>query len=80
MDFGLHFSSRGTSSPHVSPAFAPHACQLCGAERKLVETLIDDEFFWNEETGRYEPNDFTDCFEHTGNVRCAQCGEAWTGD
>ena len=59
--------------------FPRHACQHCGAERKLVETVIDDEFFWNEDEQRYEPNKFTDCFDHTGNERCAQCGEDWTG-
>lgn len=63
----------------VAEKFPKHACQNCGAERKLVETLIDDEFFWNEDERRYEPNKFTDCFDHTGNERCAQCGEDWTG-
>lgn len=58
--------------------FPEHACQLCGAERKLVETLIDDEFVWDDRNG-YVPNEFTDSFEHTGNERCAQCEEPWTG-
>ncbi len=56
-----------------------YACQHCGSERKFVETLIDDEFYWNEDKLRYEPQSFTDCFEHTGNERCAECGEIWTG-
>jgi hypothetical protein len=56
-----------------------HACQYCGAERKLVETLIDDEFYWNEVAQKYESNEFTDEFEHTGNERCAQCKRNWTG-
>ncbi len=59
--------------------FRPHTCQYCGAERKLVETLIDDEFFWNEDEKRYEPNKFTDCFDYTGNEWCGQCKEEWTG-
>lgn len=59
--------------------FPKHACQHCGSERKLVETLIDDEFVWNEYRLQYEPNKFTDDFEHTGNVRCVQCGEEWAG-
>jgi len=59
--------------------FPEHACQLCGSERKLVETLIDDEFFWDEKEKRYQSNKFTDDFEHTGNERCAQCKEEWTG-
>lgn len=59
--------------------FPQHACQHCGSERKLVETLIDDEFVWNEDRLQYEPNGFTDCFEHTGNDRCAQCEREWTG-
>lgn len=59
--------------------FSKHACQYCGAERKLVETLIDDEFFWNGDDKRYEPNKFTDSFEHTGNERCAECKKKWTG-
>ena len=25
--------------------FPKYACQFCGSERKLVETIIDDEFF-----------------------------------
>ena len=59
--------------------FPKHACQFCGSDRKLVETLIDDEFFWSEEDQMYQPNKFTDMFEHTGNQRCAQCGEKWSG-
>lgn len=56
-----------------------HACQICGSERKLVETVIDDEFYWDEISKQYVPNSFTDCFEHTGNNRCALCEEVWTG-
>jgi hypothetical protein len=59
--------------------FPPHACQLCGSETKLVETLIDDEFIWNNKLSIYESVSFTDCFEHTGNERCSVCGEEWTG-
>lgn len=59
--------------------FLRHACQYCGAERKLVETLIDDEFFWDDVCQEYLPNKFMDNFEHTGNQRCAQCKEDWTG-
>lgn len=59
--------------------FPKHACKHCGSERKLVETLIDDEFYWNKKEQGYEPNAFTDSFEHTGNDRCAQCEEIWTG-
>lgn len=44
-----------------------------------METLIDDEFFWSEREQMYQPNGFTDMFEHTGNDRCAQCEEMWTG-
>lgn len=64
---------------HTTTNFQKHACQFCGAERKLVETLIDDEFFWNENEKRYEPNKFTDSFEHTGNEQCAECQKEWTG-
>ena len=59
--------------------FPEHACQLCGCERKLVETIIDDEFFWDEVGQMYQPNGFTDMFEHTGNNLCAQCEKEWTG-
>ena len=59
--------------------FPEHACQKCGSERKLVETLIDDEFYWDKNDQMYQPNKFTDSFEHTGNVRCAICMEVWTG-
>ena len=30
--------------------FQKHACQHCGSEVKLVETIIDDEFSWNQES------------------------------
>jgi hypothetical protein len=60
--------------------FPKHACQYCGAERKYVETIIDDEFFWEERYNEFVPNGFTDMFEHTGNDRCAECGEDWTGE
>ena len=52
---------------------------ICGCERKLVETLIDDEFIWNEVEQTYQPNGFADTFEHTGTARCAECKEEWTG-
>ena len=53
--------------------YPKHACQNCGAKRKYVETIIDDEFFWSEKENIYQPNGFTDIFEHTGNNRCAEC-------
>ena len=53
--------------------FPSHACQHCGSESKLVETLIDDEFVWNENSKEYEPNDFANDFDHTGAVRCSEC-------
>ena len=59
--------------------FFKHACQFCGCERKLVETLIDDEFVWNEYDKEYQPNGFTSTFEHTGNVQCPECLRPWTG-
>lgn len=59
--------------------FPKHSCQFCGCERKLVETIIDDEFFWNEDEQIYQPDKFTDSFEHTNNNRCAQCEKEWSG-
>lgn len=59
--------------------FPKHACQFCGSECKLVETIIDDEFFWNDIEKMYQPNEFTDDFDHTGNNRCAKCQKIWTG-
>ena len=59
--------------------YPKHACQHCGAERKYVETVIDDEFFWSKKENIYQPNGFTDMFEHTGNNRCAECEKEWTG-
>lgn len=59
--------------------FKKHACQFCGCEFKPVETLIDDEFFWDEDSQMYQPNKFTDIFEHTGNQRCSDCKKDWTG-
>ena len=63
----------------IAEKFSIHVCQYCGSERKFVETLIDDEFFWSEEDKMYQPNGFTDKFEHTGNNRCAECQKSWTG-
>lgn len=59
--------------------FLKHFCQYCGADRKWVETLLDDEFIWNEYTRAYEPNKFMDDFEHTGNEWCGKCEKEWTG-
>ena len=63
----------------VTTKFSKHACQHCGSERKLVETIIDDEFYWDKQEKTYQPNGFTDCFEHTGNDRCALCQKKWNG-
>jgi rRNA maturation endonuclease Nob1 len=60
-------------------AFPAHVCKICGCERKLVETIVDDEFYWDKGSKMYQPNGFTDMFEHTGNNRCADCGKEWTG-
>ncbi len=59
--------------------FPKHACQFCGSERRFVETIIDDEFYWDEDDKMYQPNGFTEMFEHTGNNRCAECEKEWTG-
>jgi hypothetical protein len=64
---------------NLTTKYPQHACQYCGAERKHVETIIDDEFFWSETEKIYQPNGFTDMFEHTGNNRCAECEKEWTG-
>lgn len=58
--------------------YPKYACQFCGSTRKLVETIIDDEFFWEENEKRYQPNGFTNQFEHTGTERCAVCEKDWT--
>lgn len=60
--------------------FPTHTCQHCGSEIKLVETIIDDEFIWDESLNKYVPNSFTDQFAHTGVERCAKCDKDWTGD
>jgi hypothetical protein len=59
--------------------FPEHTSQFCGSLRKLVETVIDDEFVWNESESRFDPNKFSNEFEHTGEERCAECSEDWTG-
>lgn len=64
---------------NINKNIPKHACQVCGSEIKLVETIIDDEFFWDEQSGMYQPNGFTDCFEHTWNERCSECQNDWTG-
>ncbi len=53
--------------------FPKHTCQYCGSESKLVETIIDDEFCWDEDVKEYLPNKFMDDFEHSGNERCSIC-------
>lgn len=63
----------------VAKTFPKYACQFCGCERKYVETIIDDEFIWDEKTQMYVPNGFTDAFEHTGFAYCPDCKEEWTG-
>jgi len=55
--------------------FPKYACQFSGREHKLVETLIDDEFIWNEVEQMYQPNKFTDMFKHTGKRYCTECAE-----
>lgn len=55
-----------------------HACRFCGSEIKHVETLILDEFVWDEHSRTYHPNGFTDIFKHTGNEWCAECGNPWS--
>lgn len=56
-----------------------HACQSCGSEVKLVETIIDNEFIWDQNDNKYVPNRFSNQFEHTGVERCALCDNDWTG-
>jgi hypothetical protein len=59
--------------------YPKHACQFCGSEIKLVETVIDDEFIWDGEQKKYVPNGFSDQFEHTGTEICGSCKREWTG-
>lgn len=59
--------------------FPKHACQFCGSLNKLVETIIDDEFYWDDSSKTYQPNKFSNTFEHTGNQRCSRCNKDWTG-
>ena len=59
--------------------YPSHACQFCGSTRKLVETIIDDEFIWSEDEECYEPKKFSDEFEHTGEEYCVNCNRNWTG-
>lgn len=54
-------------------------CKFCGSTSKLVETIIDDEFAWNDTENCFEPIGFSDDFEHTGTERCANCKNEWTG-
>lgn len=56
-----------------------HACQYCGSEVKLVETIIVDESIWDLREKKYVPNQFTDQFEQTGVERCGACDNDWTG-
>jgi hypothetical protein len=59
--------------------YAKHLCQHCGSDSKWVETLIDDEFTYNEHTKEYEANGFSDDFRHTGVEVCTKCNKPRTG-
>ena len=59
--------------------YPDHACQKCGSESKLVETVIDDEFCWDEDIKTYQPRNFTDTFQPTGVEIFAICACDWTG-
>lgn len=59
--------------------FPKHACQHCWCERKRVETLIDDEFIWDEWANEFTANGFGDNFSHTWKETCCECGKKWTG-
>ncbi len=59
--------------------YAKHLCQHCGSDRKLVETIIFDEFVYNEDSKQYEPMGFLDDFDHSGVEICGQCEKDWTG-
>jgi hypothetical protein len=73
------FSIKDQGMNQKNIKFAKHACQFCGSENKFVETLIDDEFYWDEVTQMYQPSKFSDDFEHTGNERCVDCENVWSG-
>lgn len=64
---------------NIFKKYPKHACQFCGGESKYVETIIDDEFFLDDDNKEYQPDGFTNIFEHTGNNRCASCKKAWSG-
>jgi hypothetical protein len=59
--------------------YPKYACQFCGSDRKFVETVIDDEFVWSEKENRFQPNKFSNAFQHTGEERCAECNNDWSG-
>lgn len=56
-----------------------YVCQFCGSARKYVETIIDDEYAWNEDEKQFEAIEFTENFQHTGREHCAICNKDWTG-
>jgi len=57
----------------IREKFQSHQCQHCGSESKRVETLIDDEFTWDEDQKEYIAQGFSDDFSHTGNEKCKEC-------
>lgn len=46
-----------------------YACQVCGSTRKVVETVVGDEFIWNESEKCQEPSKFSDEFERANEER-----------
>lgn len=68
-----------TIEPARTAPFEKWQCQNCGYDRKYVETLLDDEFAYNEDTKQYEAVGFADEFEHTGKEICVNCEKDWTG-
>ena len=59
--------------------FKKWCCQVCGCDRKLVDCLIKDEYYFDEESGKYELAGSTDEFETQDKAICANCRKPWTG-
>lgn len=52
-------------------------CRNCWWTSKMVETIIDDEFVFDEETKERQAVGFSDDFIHTGIETCKDCWEDW---
>lgn len=63
----------------MAKKYNKYFCQNCGNNRLYEEKLLDDEVVVSKK-GEWNYVGLADGVESTGNKRCAECGEDWTGE